>query len=118
MSIDQQAKNKEGSITSQIQRLKMKVNEKNTYENGKWGKVVNIYKDQVYSGKNTDRPKVSKALLERKRREIVKLETEKLVNLVAGHFMAKGLGTYVLCQSGLLMVAGSSSVGVGGAERD
>ena len=56
VSTDEQAKNKEGSVASQIQRLKMKVDEKNASKDGRWGKVVRIYKDEAYSGKNTNRP--------------------------------------------------------------
>ena len=56
VSTDEQARNKEGSITSQIQRLKLRVEEKNRSANKKWGKIVKIYKDEAYSGKNTDRP--------------------------------------------------------------
>ena len=55
VSTDEQAKNKEGSITSQIQRLKLKVQGKNGLGE-KWGKVIRIYKDEAFSGKNTDRP--------------------------------------------------------------
>lgn len=62
VSTDEQAKNKEGSITSQVQRLEMKVNEKNCYENNKWGKIIDIYKDKAYSGKNTDRPEFQRML--------------------------------------------------------
>ena len=56
VSTDEQARNKEGSITSQIQRLKLRIEEKNRSANKKWGKIVKIYKDEAYSGKNTDRP--------------------------------------------------------------
>ena len=70
VSTDEQAKNKEGSITSQVQRLEMKVNEKNCYENGRWGKVVNIYKDEAYSGKNTDRPEFQRMLADVKSKRI------------------------------------------------
>lgn len=62
VSTEEQAKNKEGSITSQIQRLKLKVEEKNRYENNKWGELVGIYKDEAFSGKNTDRPQYQKLL--------------------------------------------------------
>jgi len=62
VSTEEQAKNKEGSITSQIQRLKLKVEEKNRYENNKWGELVGIYKDEAYSGKNTDRPQYQRLL--------------------------------------------------------
>jgi len=43
VSTDEQTKNKEGSITSQIQRLQLKVEEKNRNNYEKWGKVVDIY---------------------------------------------------------------------------
>ena len=70
VSTEEQAKNKEGSITSQIQRLKMKVDEKNNYEDGKWGKVVSIYQDAAYSGKNTDRPEFQRMLADVKRKRV------------------------------------------------
>ncbi len=70
VSTDEQAKNKEGSITSQIQRLQMKVEEKNRYEDGKWGKVVDIYKDEAYSGKNTDRPEFQRLISDIKKKRI------------------------------------------------
>ena len=60
VSTEEQAKNKEGSITSQIQRLRMKVDEKNNYENGKWGKVASIYQDAAYSGKKHKPTGISK----------------------------------------------------------
>lgn len=70
VSTEEQAKNKEGSITSQIQRLQLKVEEKNRYENGEWGKVVSIYKDEAYSGKNTDRPEFQRMLNDVKKKRI------------------------------------------------
>ena len=70
VSTDEQAKNKEGSITSQVQRLEMKVNEKNCYENNKWGKIIDIYKDEAYSGKNTDRPEFQRMLADVKSKRI------------------------------------------------
>ena len=70
VSTEEQAKNKEGSITSQIQRLRMKVDEKNNYENGKWGKVASIYQDAAYSGKNTNRPEFQKMLIDVKRKKV------------------------------------------------
>ena len=63
VSTDEQARNKEGSITSQVQRLQLKTDEKNRNNgNKKWGKVVHIYKDEAYSGKNTNRPELQKML--------------------------------------------------------
>ena len=70
VSTDEQARNKEGSITSQIQRLKMKVDEKNNYGDGKWGKVMSIYKDEAYSGKNTDRPEFQRMITDIKNKRI------------------------------------------------
>ena len=70
VSTDEQAKNKEGSITSQIQRLHLKVEEKNRNENGKWGKVVDTYKDEAYSGKNTDRPEFQRLISDIKKKRI------------------------------------------------
>ena len=70
VSTDEQAKNKEGSITSQIQCLEMNVNEKNCYENNKWGKIIDIYKDKAYSGKNTDRPEFQRMLADVKAKRI------------------------------------------------
>ena len=70
VSTEEQAKNKEGSITSQIQRLNTKVEEKNRYESGKWGKVVRVYEDAAYSGKNTNRPEFQRMLADVKRKRI------------------------------------------------
>ena len=64
VSTDEQASNKEGSITSQVQRLQLKVDEKNRYGDKKWGKVVRIYKDEAYSGKNINRPEFQRMLLD------------------------------------------------------
>jgi len=70
VSTEEQAKNKEGSITSQIQRLKMKIEEKNRYSSEKWGKLVDIYKDEACSGKNTNRPEYQRMLIDVKRKRI------------------------------------------------
>ena len=70
VSTEEQARNKEGSITSQIQRLQLKVDEKNIYTNIKWGKVINIYKDEACSGKNTNRPEFQRMLSDIKTKKI------------------------------------------------
>ena len=70
VSTDEQARNREGSITSQVQRLNMKVEEKNKIEGGKWGQVVNIYQDAAYSGKNTDRPEFQRMLSDVRRKKV------------------------------------------------
>ncbi len=48
----------------------MKVEEKNRYDNDKWGKVVSIYKDEAYSGKNTDRPEFQRMIADVKAKKI------------------------------------------------
>lgn len=70
VSTEEQAKNKEGSLTSQIQRLQMKVEEKNRYNDDKWGKVVDVYRDEAFSGKNMDRPEFQRMLTDIKRNRI------------------------------------------------
>jgi len=62
VSTKEQAKNKEGSITSQIQRLKMRIDEKNRLHNNKWGTLIKIYKDEAMSGKDTNRPAYQRML--------------------------------------------------------
>ncbi|MCH2534420.1 MAG: recombinase family protein [Bdellovibrionales bacterium] len=70
VSTDEQAKNKEGSISSQIHRLQLKIEEKNRYENGKWGKLVDTYKDEAFSGKNFERPEFQRMLNDVKKKRI------------------------------------------------
>ena len=70
VSTDEQAKNKEGSLTSQIQRLKLKVDEKNRTGSKKWGKVVRVYKDEACSGKNTNRPQFQQMISDIKAKKI------------------------------------------------
>jgi site-specific DNA recombinase len=62
VSTKEAAKKEEGSITSQIHRLKMRVEDKNRYNDGKWGKIVEIYEEPGISGKNTNRPAFQKML--------------------------------------------------------
>jgi site-specific DNA recombinase len=62
VSTKEAAKKEEGSITSQIHRLKMRVEDKNKYSEGTWGKVVEIYEEPGLSGKNTKRPAFQKML--------------------------------------------------------
>ena len=70
VSTDEQAKNKEGSLVSQVQRLKLKVDEKNGVGSKKWGKVVRVYKDEAYSGKNVNRPQFQRMILDIKAKKI------------------------------------------------
>ena len=62
VSTKEAAKKDEGSITSQIHRLKLRVKEKNRYNEDKWGKIVEIYEEPGISAKNTNRPAFQKML--------------------------------------------------------
>jgi site-specific DNA recombinase len=62
VSTKEAAKKDEGSITSQIHRLKLRVKEKNRYSEGKWGKIVEIYEEPGISAKDTNRPAFQKML--------------------------------------------------------
>ena len=62
VSTKEAAKRKEGSIKAQIERLQMRVDDKNRYNEGKWGQVVDIYKDEARSGKDTNRPEYQRML--------------------------------------------------------
>ena len=79
VSTDEQARNKEGSLTSQVQRLKLKVEEKNRSGSKKWGKVIRIYKDEAYSGKNTDRPEYQQMLADIRAKKIDAVMVTELV---------------------------------------
>ena len=56
VSTKEAARRKEGSLKAQVQRIKMRIEEKNRFSDSKWGTLVDIYKDEALSGKNTDRP--------------------------------------------------------------
>ncbi|MBI4403842.1 MAG: recombinase family protein [Deltaproteobacteria bacterium] len=62
VSTKEAAKRKEGSLKAQVQRIKMRIEEKNRYNEGKWGSLVDIYKDEALSGKNTDRPEYQRMM--------------------------------------------------------
>ena len=62
VSTKEAAKKDEGSITSQIHRLKLRVKDKNRYSEGKWGKIVEIYEEPGISAKDTNRPAFQKML--------------------------------------------------------
>lgn len=56
VSTKEAAKRKEGSLKAQVQRIQMRIEERNRFSELKWGTLVDIYKDEALSGKNTDRP--------------------------------------------------------------
>lgn len=62
VSTEEQAKNLEGSIKNQKERLLEAVKFKNL--SGNFGEVVSIYIDRAKSGKNTNRPELQKMLFE------------------------------------------------------
>ena len=62
VSTKEAAKRKEGSIKAQIERLQMRVDDKNRYNENKWGQVIDIYKDEARSGKDTNRPEYQRML--------------------------------------------------------
>ena len=82
VSTDEQAQNKEGSLTSQVQRLQLKVDEKNrSHEKGKWGKVVRVYEDKACSGKNINRPEFQRMLTDVKSKRIDTIMVTELSRL-------------------------------------
>lgn len=62
VSTEEQAKNLEGSIKNQKERLLEAVKFKNL--SGNFGEVVSIYIDRAKSGKDTNRPELQKMLFE------------------------------------------------------
>ena len=81
VSTEEQAKNKEGSITSQIQRLQMKVDDKNNTWEKKWGKVIRVYKDEACSGKNTNRPELQRMMADIRAKRINTVMVTELFRL-------------------------------------
>ncbi len=81
VSTEEQAQNKEGSITSQIHRLKLKVEEKNRNARKNWGKVAKIYKDEACSGKNTNRPEFQQMLMDVRAKKINTIMVTELSRL-------------------------------------
>lgn len=62
VSTEEQAKVEEGSIKNQIGGLEKYVEGENLKESGKWGVVVDIYKDEGFSGKSLERPEIKRLL--------------------------------------------------------
>lgn len=56
VSTKEAARRQEGSLKAQIERLKMRTEDKNRYNEGRWGNIVDTYKDEARSGKDTNRP--------------------------------------------------------------
>jgi len=63
VSTDRQAKEMEGSLVSQQQRLEAEVARKNLSSGGaKWGEVARVYIEEGRSGKDTNRPEYQKMM--------------------------------------------------------
>lgn len=63
VSTEKQAKETEGSLTSQKQRLESEVQRRNLgFPGGRWGEVVRVYIEEGRSGKDTNRPEYQKML--------------------------------------------------------
>ena len=62
VSTEKQAKEMEGSLTSQKQRLESEVQRRNLSSSGggKWGEVARVYIEEGRSGKDTNRPEYQK----------------------------------------------------------
>ena len=63
-------KKRDGSISSQVHRMTQKIEHKNLAEAGKWGKVVDIYKDDGFSAKDTNRPEFQRMMADVRRNRI------------------------------------------------
>jgi site-specific DNA recombinase len=67
VSTDEQAKNEEGSIRNQLAACRRHVDKLNDDQNGRWGKVVDEYVDEGYSGKDLNRPALRRLLVDIKK---------------------------------------------------
>ena len=79
VSTEEQAKNPEGSIRSQEQRLRQFIEFKNNEEN--FGEVVSVFVDKAKSGKNTKRPELQRLLRMIRRREVTMVMVTELSRL-------------------------------------
>ena len=68
VSTEEQAKNLDGSIRNQEERLKNYVRQRNSDQN--FGEIVDIFIDRAKSGKDTNRPELQRMLKSIKRREL------------------------------------------------
>ncbi|NJL25887.1 MAG: recombinase family protein [Calothrix sp. SM1_5_4] len=62
VSTEEQAQTLEGSIKNQGIECRRYVEQENERHGGQWGKVVNEYIDEGFSGKNLNRPAIKRAL--------------------------------------------------------
>ena len=60
VSTERQAREAEGSLKSQKQRLEQEVQRKNNHSAQKWGEIAKVYVEEGRSGKDTNRPEFQK----------------------------------------------------------
>lgn len=69
VSTEEQARVEEGSIKNQAEILSKYIDAENMKE-GKWGTLVDIYKDEGYSAKSLNRPELKRLLLDISKRRV------------------------------------------------
>lgn len=62
VSTERQAREAEGSLKSQKQRLELEVQRRNDHSPQKWGEIAKIYVEEGRSGKDTNRPEFQKMM--------------------------------------------------------
>lgn len=60
VSTERQAREAEGSLKSQKQRLELEVQRRNDHSPQKWGEITKVYVEEGRSGKDTNRPEFQK----------------------------------------------------------
>lgn len=60
VSTERQAREAEGSLKSQKQRLELEVQRRNEHSPQKWGEIAKVYVEEGRSGKDTNRPEFQK----------------------------------------------------------
>ncbi|MBK8204925.1 MAG: recombinase family protein [Bdellovibrionales bacterium] len=60
VSTERQAREAEGSLKSQKQRLELEVQRRNEHSPQRWGEIAKVYVEEGRSGKDTNRPEFQK----------------------------------------------------------
>jgi site-specific DNA recombinase len=84
VSTEEQARVEEGSIKNQVETLTKYVEAENL-KDGKWGALVDVYRDEGYSAKSLNRPELKRLLLDISKKRIdtvVIVEISRLSRLV------------------------------------